>query len=118
VLQQSALDPVDSYCPPEKQYVLLDLMLYLYEQGQSLLELEIPVTRISELPVIGRARRIKTAFANDRIEELKGFREEIRMAFDRLRDEYGLQASGPGEAGQSEGGAEAVADTDSAEVTA
>jgi V/A-type H+-transporting ATPase subunit A len=119
VLQQSALDPVDSYCPPEKQYVLLDLMLYLYEQGQSLLELEIPVTRLAELPVIGRARRIKTVFSNDRIEELKGFREEIRMAFDRLRDEYGLQTSGPGETGQGEGGgAEADADTGSAEVTA
>jgi V/A-type H+-transporting ATPase subunit A len=112
VLQQSALDPVDSYCPPEKQYVLLDLMLYLYTQGQSLLELEIPVTRLAELPVIGRARRIKTTFANDKIEELKGFREEIRMAFDRLRDEYGLRTSEPGEAGGTE------ADTDSAEVTA
>jgi len=110
VLQQSALDPVDSYCPPEKQYVLLDLMLYLYEQGQSLLELEIPVSRLAELPVIGRARRVKTAFTNDRIEELKGFREEICKAFDQLRDEYGLQAGGPAEAGPSEGG-DAEADT-------
>ncbi len=119
VLQQSALDPVDSYCPPEKQYVLLDLMLYLYEQGQLLLELEIPVTRLAELPVIGRARRIKTAFANDRIEELKGFREEIRTAFDRLRDEYGLQTSGPGETGPGEdAGAEVDTHSGRTEVTA
>jgi V/A-type H+-transporting ATPase subunit A len=95
VLQQSALDPVDTYCAPEKQYILLDLMLYLYHQGQSLLEADIPISRLSDLPVMGRARRLKSRFSNDQIEKLKAFRDEIRVAFDQLRDEYGAQSTQP-----------------------
>ena len=72
-------------------------MLYLYHKGQSLLELDIPVSRLSELPVMGRARRLKTAFANDRVEDLKGFRDEIRAAFDQLRDEYSDEGAPPPE---------------------
>jgi len=43
VLQQSALDPVDSYCSPQKQFALLDQMLSIYRQGLKLLEFGVPV---------------------------------------------------------------------------
>jgi V/A-type H+-transporting ATPase subunit A len=121
VLQQSALDPVDTYCRPEKQYALLDLMLYLYHRGQRLLEQDIPVSRLSELPIMGRARRLKTAFANDRVDKLIGFRDEIRAAFDQLRDEYGAQATEPPEEIEQGGGEDSEAeasDTKSDEVIA
>jgi len=88
VLQQSALDPVDSYCSPEKQYVLLDLVLGLYHKGRALLELGVPVEEITRLPIMGRVRRIKSAYRSDQIEELKAFEDEIRAAFDPIQMEY------------------------------
>ena len=37
LLQQSALDEVDSFCSPEKQFLLLDLMMQVHEQGLELI---------------------------------------------------------------------------------
>jgi len=89
VLQQSALDPIDSYSSPEKQYVLLDLILSIYHQGLDLLSLGVPVQELLVLPILGRARRIKGIYTSDRIDELRAFGTEIHQAFDGLRAEYG-----------------------------
>ncbi len=88
VLQQSALDPVDSYCSPEKQFALLDLVLKVYEQGRELLRLGVPVEQISRLPVMGSVRRAKSAYPSDRVDELKAVDREVREAFDPIRMEY------------------------------
>ncbi len=88
ILQQSALDEVDSYCSPEKQFALLQLLLSIHEQGNRLLELGVPVQRLLALPLLGRARRYKTAHANDDLARLKANSLEIQVAFDALRTEY------------------------------
>jgi V/A-type H+-transporting ATPase subunit A len=88
VLQQSALDPVDSYSSPEKQYVLLDLILDIYHQGLDLLSLGVPVQELLVLPILGRVRRIKGVYSSDKVEELRAFGTQIRAEFDRVRDEY------------------------------
>ncbi len=88
VLQQSALDPVDSYCSPEKQYLLLDLVLGLYHKGRELLELGVPVEEFTRLPIMGRVRRIKSIYRSDQLEELRAFEDEIRAAFDPIHMEY------------------------------
>jgi V/A-type H+-transporting ATPase subunit A len=95
ILQQSALDEVDSYCDAPKQFALLRLLLQLYREGQDLLAAGVPAQRLLSLPLLARARRYKTLFANDQIEELKSCRDEIKQTFDSIRDEYaGLK--GPG----------------------
>jgi V/A-type H+-transporting ATPase subunit A len=88
VLQQSALDDVDSYCSPQKQYLLLDLVLDIHHRGIKLLGLGAPVQELISLPVLGRARRVKSVYRSDQIEEMKGFRREIETAFDTLGAEY------------------------------
>ncbi len=87
VLQQSALDPVDAYCSPEKQFLLIDLLLQIYEEGGRLLEAGIPVQRLLELRLLPQARRLKTEFGDERINELKAFSSGIHAAFDGLRAE-------------------------------
>ena len=88
VLQQSALDEVDSYASPQKQFLLLDLILQIYREGQALLAEGVPVQQL-QLPVLGRARRIKGAYDSTQIEGLRSFAKEIREEFRRLRIEYG-----------------------------
>lgn len=89
VLQQSALDPVDSFCSPEKQFVLLDLMLEIRRRGARLLTLGVPVQQLLDLPLLGKARRLKAEYGNDQIEALRGFAAEIENAFEQFLREYG-----------------------------
>ena len=88
VLQQSALDPVDSYCAPQKQFALLDQMLSIYRQGSKLLEFGVPVQELLRLPLLAEAQRLKAAYSNDQMDELHRFSARADSEFKRLRDEY------------------------------
>lgn len=88
VLQQSALDPVDSYCSPQKQFALLDQMLSIYRQGLKLLELGVPVQELLRLPLLASAQRLKGTYTNDQLQELREFAVQVDSEFERLRNEY------------------------------
>ncbi|HEX9626694.1 MAG TPA: V-type ATP synthase subunit A [Acidiferrobacterales bacterium] len=88
ILQQSALDEVDSFCSPQKQFALLDLILDAYHQGQELLGIGVPVQELLKLPVLSRARRVKSSYSSEQLDELKKFQDEVREAFGQLRAEY------------------------------
>jgi V/A-type H+-transporting ATPase subunit A len=89
VLQQSALDETDSYASPAKQFALLDIVLEIVRQGKALLELGVPVEHISNMPILARARRLKSTYRSEQIDEIEAFRTEIQEAFDGIRVEYG-----------------------------
>jgi len=88
VLQQSALDPVDSYCSPQKQFALLDQMLSIYRQGLKLLEFGVPVQELLRLPLLAEAQRLKGRYTNDQLDELRSFAARADGEFERLRSEY------------------------------
>ncbi|MBI3547370.1 MAG: V-type ATP synthase subunit A, partial [Gammaproteobacteria bacterium] len=88
VLQQSALDDIDSFCSPQKQFILLDLVLETCHQGQALLDIGVPVQQLLGLPILARMRRIKSSYSSQQLEELKAVRREIQKAFAGLQMEY------------------------------
>ncbi len=88
LLQQNALDEVDSYCSPQKQFALLDLMISLYQQGQALVKADVPVSALLALPLLSRARRSKNLYGNDQLDELHALGEEFRSQLEKLRQEY------------------------------
>ncbi len=88
ILQQSALDPVDSYCSPEKQFALLQLIGDIYATGKELLTLGIPVSSILKLPVIARVKRAKSMYDSQQLDQLQRFAEEVQQALAQLRAEY------------------------------
>jgi V/A-type H+-transporting ATPase subunit A len=88
VLQQSALDPVDSYCSPHKQFALLDQMLAIYHRGLQLLEQGVPVQELLRLPLLAQAQRLKSAYGNDQLDGLQQFAAQTEAEFNRLSDEY------------------------------
>jgi V/A-type H+-transporting ATPase subunit A len=91
VLQQSALDPVDTFCSPEKQFALLDLTLGIYKKGAALIELGVPVQELQNLPLLARARRCKSMYSSDQLEKIAEFREEVEQVFESIRLEYAKQ---------------------------
>ncbi len=88
VLQQSALDPVDTYCSPHKQFALLDQMLSIYRQGLKLLEFGVPVQELLRLPLLAEAQRLKGTYTNDQMAELHQFAVRTNSEFERLREAY------------------------------
>lgn len=88
VLQQSALDEVDSYCSPDKQFYMLDLILRFQEFGQELIDLGVPVEQLSQLPAIGKLRRIKSMFENNQLERMETFAQNVWQQLDEIRAEY------------------------------
>lgn len=93
VLQQSALDPVDTFCSPHKQFALLDLMLTIYDQGAELVELGVPVGELQSLPFLSTARRCKSRYRSDEIGQLKDFREAVLRELAGIRLEYAKQGT-------------------------
>ena len=88
VLQQSALDPADCFCSPQKQFLLIDLMMQIYHEGMDMLGLGVPVQQLLRLPVLVRARRLKSEYTGDQLDGLRAFGDEIHTSFGQLRSEY------------------------------
>ena len=91
VLQQSALDEVDTFCSPQKQFALLDLALTIYDKGSELVNLGVPVQELQHLPLLARARRCKSMYSSDQLDKLAAFRKEVEQEFESVRLEYAKQ---------------------------
>jgi V/A-type H+-transporting ATPase subunit A len=91
VLQQSALDPVDTFCSPQKQYALLELALTIFDKGAEMVELGVPVQELQTLPLLAKARRCKSMFNSDQVDNIRAFMEEVNQEFENIRLEYAKQ---------------------------
>ena len=88
VLQQSALDDVDTFCSPLKQFALLDLTIAIYRRGAALVELGVPVRELQDLSILAKARRIKSMYNSDQLDSIAEFRAEIERVMEDIRAEY------------------------------
>jgi V/A-type H+-transporting ATPase subunit A len=88
ILQQSALDEIDSYSSAEKQFLLLDLVLSVYQRGSELIDLGVPVQHLSRLPLISQVKRLKSQYKSDQLDSLEAFRLEIKQVMGKIHAEY------------------------------
>jgi V/A-type H+-transporting ATPase subunit A len=91
VLQQSALDEVDTFCSPQKQFALLDLVIAIYRDGAALIELGVPVAELQNLPILAKMRRIKSMYSSEQMDQIQAFRAEVNTAMEEIRGEYAKQ---------------------------
>ena len=91
VLQQSALDDIDTFCSPQKQFALLDLTLSIYDRGMALIELGVPVSELQNMPQLAKVRRCKSLYSSDQVDGIQAFAKEIQAAFEAIRLEYAKQ---------------------------
>jgi V/A-type H+-transporting ATPase subunit A len=88
VLQQSALDEVDTFCSPRTQFALLDLAIFIFKRGAALIELGVPVQELQQLPLMARARRCKSMYDSDQVDKIMALREEAGRQFEKMRLDY------------------------------
>ncbi|WP_457674202.1 ATP synthase beta subunit C-terminal domain-containing protein, partial [Thiolapillus sp.] len=88
LLQQSALDEVDSYCSPQKQFALLDLVMGLYQRGGELVASQVPVSALLEIPAMARLRRAKNSYGNEQLDALNQLKNDLHDQLDSLAEDY------------------------------
>jgi V/A-type H+-transporting ATPase subunit A len=83
-LQQSAFDPVDTYAGPEKQFLLLDVILYFIERLADVVKARIPLFRATELPVVAEIHRLKFTQRGDDPGPFRSIKERIDKEINAL----------------------------------
>lgn len=58
-LQQNAFHKTDTYMPPEKQMVMLEVILYLYEEAKKLTSKNIPLNQLAATGIFSAMYRMK-----------------------------------------------------------
>ena len=80
-LQQSAYDPVDSFCPLDKQYLMLKVIYTFYEVANEAMDSGISLKQILELPQKTEISRMKEL---EDISLIKALIEEIKVGIRSL----------------------------------
>ncbi|MGL4981915.1 MAG: V-type ATP synthase subunit A, partial [Treponemataceae bacterium] len=70
-LQQSAFDDIDVYSVPEKQILILQLIMNFYNKSLAIIKKGAPLMKLTSLKVREEIVRIKTSIPNDRLDEIK-----------------------------------------------
>jgi len=83
-LNQSAFDEKDMYCAPERQIVLLRIMLTIFRRGQELIRRGTPLARIRELSCVPMVLRAKSVFGNAETEALAAFEQQVNAELNGL----------------------------------
>lgn len=81
-LQQSAYHEIDRYCPVEKAYWMLKVIMDFYARSQQALAAGIPLEKIVALPVVAEIARIKELPPGDQPGQAQN---RIQALMDRIR---------------------------------
>ena len=88
LLQQNAIDDIDSYASAAKQFQLLKLMHDTWKQGESLLSSGVPVQVLLEIPELTRVVRARSLFGNDEVDAIRELGIAVKTAFRAIHGEY------------------------------
>lgn len=87
-LQQNAFHDVDTYCSMEKQYRMLDVILYYFDLGNDALKKGAHLNDMMRLPVMDRISRMKE-IPEERIDEIKEIKSELQHQIEELAEKGG-----------------------------
>jgi V/A-type H+-transporting ATPase subunit A len=85
-LQQSAYDPIDSYCSPIKQVKLLRLFVDFYNEALNALRSGIGLRNLRAMEIIPKLLRAKFEIPSEEHGKLDELREELFNAFKKLHE--------------------------------
>ncbi len=76
-LQQSAFDVIDVYSVPEKQILILQLMMRFYKKAKELIKNGAPLLKLTSLSVREEIVRIKTTIPNEKLDDIKAIEKRM-----------------------------------------
>jgi V/A-type H+-transporting ATPase subunit A len=84
ILQQNALDAIDTYCSPQKQFKMLKIIVDFHRLADHVVNEGTPIFKVTELPITEEIMRMKTAIPNDKIEFLDDLERRMNESFSAL----------------------------------
>ncbi len=83
-LQQSAFDETDMFSVPEKQIMILAIIMEFYKRARSIIRNGAPLAKLVNLPCREDIIRIKTTYANDDLAGVAGVETRMNQQLDEL----------------------------------
>jgi len=84
-LQQSAVDPIDTYCSDRKQFFMLRIILRFVERMKEVVAAHrVPVYKMVELPVLEEMERMKYTYPGDDLKPFEDILGRLEEQFEAL----------------------------------
>jgi len=80
-LQQSAFHEIDRFCPVRKAYWMLKTIMDFYHYTQSALVAEIPLEKVTTMPVVSDVARMKEFPIDEAEKEIQTIMDRVRFSF-------------------------------------
>ena len=83
-LQQNAFHKEDTCVPMEKQYYMMETILYLYKKSKELITMGMPMSVLKEDPIFDKVIAIKYDVENDALYKFDDYRKAIDAFYDHV----------------------------------
>jgi len=84
LLQQNALDPVDTYCSPQKQFKMLKIIVDYHRLCDRVVSKGTPIFKVTQLPITEEIMRMKINVPNDQVKLLDDLESRMNKSFEEL----------------------------------
>ena len=83
-LQQNAYHKDDTYVPLQKQKLMMEVILTLYNEAKKALSQGVSMEQITSTGLMEKIIKIKYDIPNDKLEMFDDYKKEIKSVFDKL----------------------------------
>ena len=85
-LQQNALDPIDTYSAPQKQFKMLKIIVDFYRAAGRVIERGTPIFKVTQLSVIPEILRMKNEIPNDKTKMFDELYQRVKEQLSSLEE--------------------------------
>ncbi|RJS74653.1 V-type ATP synthase subunit A, partial [Candidatus Bathyarchaeota archaeon] len=85
-LQQNALDPIDTYSAPQKQFKMLKIIVDFYRAAGRVIERGTPIFKVTQLSVIPEILRMKNEIPNDKTKMFDKLYQRVKEQLSSLEE--------------------------------
>ena len=83
-LQQNAFHRDDTCVPMEKQFKMMEIILYLYKKSRSLISMGMPMSVLKQDSIFDKIIAIKYDVPNDRLDLFDNYEKQIDQFYDNV----------------------------------
>ena len=85
-LQQNAFHKDDTCVPMEKQFRMMDVILYLYKKSRALISMGMPMSVLKEDKIFDQVISMKYDIPNDRMDLFDKYKEDIDTFYEAVME--------------------------------
>ncbi len=87
-LQQNAFHEIDTYVPVEKQFKMMDIILYLHKRSKPMVARGIPVSQIRKTGIFDELVKMKYTINNEDYSPFEQLKVRIDEVFSKINESY------------------------------